>query len=353
MDTTASNLVLGILFTLIAGLMNGTYALPMRFLGRWSWENVWAMFIVISCVVMPAAMAWMTLSGFARVFSEAPPRAILIALVTGFAWGFGAIMFGQGVSAMGISMAYTLVQAISASLGSILPMLLLAPERLFEPQGKALMLGTLIGVAGIVCSGYAGFLREQSQLGKAESVRGGMVGKARPFWVGILLCTGSGLLSAVFNIGYTSARGLLETAVRLGHSAFAGSNSIWLIMLTSGAVANLGFCGYLFWKNGSWRNYAIANSAPLYGLTIAMGMLWGGSIFVYGFAAPNLGKLGPAIGWPLKLIVGLAVANVCGFLSGEWKLARSGDRRWMFAGLAVLSVAILILGWSGTLATPR
>jgi len=350
MNGTTADLTLGISFAIASGLMNGTFTLPMRFLGRWSWENVWALFVVVSCVVMPVAIAWITFPGFTHTLGRAPTRAVLIALVTGFTWGFGAIMFGQGVSAVGISMGNTLVLAISASLGSFLPVLLLAPERLLQPQGKAIVLGTLIGIAGIMFCGYAGILRERSQKGTAKTEQGKMVGKARPFWIGLLLCFGAGLLSAVFNIGYSSCQGMIETAVREGHSTFAGSNLIWLLMLMSGAVVNLCFCGYLFKKNGSWGKYATQKSASLYTLTIARGVLWGGSIFAYGFAAPKLGKLGPAIGWPIALIVGLATANMWGFLTGEWKLANSRDRGWMFAGLAVLLIAIATLGWSSTLA---
>jgi L-rhamnose-H+ transport protein len=80
-----------------------------------------------------------------------------------------------------------------------------------------------------------------------------------------------------------------------------------------------------------------------------MGLLWGGSIFVYGSAAPKLGKLGPAIGWPLSLTVGLLTANLCGILAGEWKLSRAPERAWMAAGLATLVAAIITLGWSSTL----
>jgi hypothetical protein len=97
------DLTLGIAFAIASGLMNGTFTLPMRFLGRWSWENVWALFVLVSCVVMPVAIAWITFPGFTHALGEAPTRAVLLALVTGFMWGFGAIMFGQGVSAAGAS----------------------------------------------------------------------------------------------------------------------------------------------------------------------------------------------------------------------------------------------------------
>jgi len=36
--------------------MNGSFTLPMRFLGRWEWENVWSLFILVSCLLMPTVL---------------------------------------------------------------------------------------------------------------------------------------------------------------------------------------------------------------------------------------------------------------------------------------------------------
>lgn len=347
MNATSSALELGLALAVLSGLMNGTFTLPMRYLGRWSWENVWALFILTSCLVMPVLVAATTVSNLGAALRQAPTHAIIMAVVCGFAWGFGAIMFGQGVSAIGISLANTFVLAISSSLGSFLPILLLDPGKLFERQGEAIMAGTVIAIAGIAFCGYAAKLKERSQMN--ENVRQDMVGEARPFWTGLLLCAGAGVLSAVFNIGYSGAQGIVQAAVRMGNSAFAGSNLVWLLMLTGGAVSNLGFCMYLFKRNMSFGKYRQHHSASLYGLVLLMGLLWGGSIFVYGSAAPKLGVLGPAIGWPLSLSVGLLTANVCGIIAGEWRFSRAVDRLFMGAGLLVLILAIVTLGWSSTL----
>jgi L-rhamnose-H+ transport protein len=340
---------LGVTCAIVAGIMCGAFALPMKYLGRWSWENVWAIFILVSCVLMPAVLARATAPGFVQILMSAPAGAVAAATLTGFAWGFGAIMFGQGVSAVGLSMANTLVLAISASLGSFLPMGFLAPGKFDQPQGHAVVLGTLVGIAGIACCGYAGILREKSQGHEKEKLRGDMVGSTRPIAVGLALCIGAGLLSAVLNIGYSMAQPVLTASVRGGYSAFAGSNIIWFLMLTSGALPNLCFCGYLMRKNDTWRKYTEPNGTILYGLTVLMGLLWGGDIFLYGFASPKIGRLGPVIGWPLKLIAGLITANVLGYFIGEWKLTRAQDRRWMVAGLFILLIAIGVLAWSSTL----
>ncbi|MEO6924319.1 MAG: hypothetical protein ABI142_10875, partial [Bryocella sp.] len=113
--------------------------------------------------------------------------------------------------------------------------------------------------------------------------------------------------------------------------------------LGAGAIANLAFCLYLLLKNRSMKKFTQQQSGRLYWLTLIMGLLWGGSIFVYGAAAPRLGVLGASIGWPLSLATGLLVANAFGLALGEWKQAPKAAKRWMSVGIGVLLIAILVL----------
>ncbi|MEO6911677.1 MAG: L-rhamnose/proton symporter RhaT, partial [Edaphobacter sp.] len=316
-----SMIAAGALLAILSGVMNGSFTLPMRFLGRWEWENVWSLFIVSSCLLLPVAIVCSTAPESWSLLREAPAHAVWIAIVTGFAWGFGAIMFGQSVSAIGISLANTFVLAISSALGSLLPLLILSPAKLFQHTGRMIVLGVLIEIVGIVICGKAGSMREKAVGLGAKAERGDLVGKARPLGVALLLVIGSGILSAVFNIGFSLAQPLADYGRSAGLSQFASTNLIWIVMLAAGSVANLGFCLYLLFKNRSTEKFVQRGSARLYLLALVMGLLWGGSIFVYGAAAPRLGALGTSIGWPLSLAAGLLVANGIGLALGEWRHA--------------------------------
>jgi L-rhamnose-H+ transport protein len=158
-----------------------------------------------------------------------------------------------------------------------------------------------------------------------------------------LLVTCSGLLSAVFNIGFSLAQPIAAFGQSNGLGEFASTNLIWVLMLGGGAVSNLGYCVYLLWRNKSAKRFMEPRVSRLYILGLLMSLLWGGSIFVYGAATPKLGVLGPSIGWPLSLATGLLVANIVGLRMGEWKGAPRRALRWMLVGVAVLVVAIVIL----------
>ena len=334
-------IAIGAMLAVVSGLMNGSFTLPMRFLGRWEWENVWSIFIIVSCLLMPAAIISALAPQSWNVLAHAPAPAIEIALLTGFAWGFGAIMFGQSVSAIGISLANTLVLAISSALGSFLPLLLLNRGKLMERSGRMILAGVVIQVFAIALCGWAGHLREKTAGINAE--RGNLVGRARSIGVGLLLAAGAGVFSGIFNIGFTMAQPIANSGRVSGLSDFSSTNLIWLLMLGAGLLPNLGFCIYLFRKNRSLPGFAKPGSSRLYSLSALMALLWGGSIFVYGAAAPRLGALGTAIGWPLSLATGLVLANVIGLALGEWRQAPRRARGWMYSGIVILLVAIVVL----------
>lgn len=341
-----SLIAFGIFLAILSGIMNGFFTLPMRHLGRWEWENVWLLFIVVSCLLLPAIVLAWTVPDAIHLLAIGPRHAEEAAILCGFLWGFGAIMFGQCVSALGISLANTIVLAVSSSLGSLLPLLLLDPSRVATATGGFLLAGTAVAVVGIALCGRAGWLREHESAGKEFREERTMVGRARPLWVGVLLAAGAGIFSAVSNIGYTLAQPLVTTVRQAGLSALAGANLIWWLILGAGAISNLAFCVFLLRKNGSFHKFAIPGKTRLYPLATLMGVLWGGSIFVYGISATELGKIGPAIGWPLSLAVGLIVANLAGIQSGEWRHASVVANRWMRSGIGVLLISIFLLSFA-------
>ncbi len=334
-------IAIGAMLAVASGMMNGSFTLPMRFLGRWEWENVWSIFITVACLVMPAAIVTAVAPQSWTVLAHAPGSAVEVALLTGFAWGFGAIMFGQSVSAIGISLANTLVLAISSALGSLLPLLIIDRGKLMQRSGRMILAGVAIEVFAIVLCGWAGHLREKAA--GIDSERGNLVGRARSIGVGLLLATGAGVFSAIFNIGFTMAQPIADSGRQSGLSQFSSINLIWLLMLGAGLLPNLGFCIYLFGKNRSFKEFAKPGGARLYSLSVLMAVLWGGSIFVYGAAAPRLGALGTAIGWPLSLATGLVLANIFGLALGEWRKAPAKARGWMYSGIGILLVAIVVL----------
>jgi len=316
---------LGLCYALLSGIANGLFSAPMKMIRRWKWENIWLLFIVVACLLMPAAMV-LPVADWRAVFAASPQPAVAAAFLFGFLWGFGAILFGLSVDRLGVSLANTLVIGLSSALGSLVPLILGGALKI-EPRLLVLFLGVATFVAGVWMCGAAGRLRDGGSPAGSGS--------------GYLFAIGSGVMSAIFNVGYSLALPIAAAGQRLGYSSFTATNCIWLAMLGAGSAPNIIYCALLMRKHSSLGCYA---EEPVKGwsLGVVMGLLWGGSIFLYGAATPLLGDIGPSIGWPLSLAVGLLVANLMGVLLGEWRAAPPAARRRMRLGILVLLAAIVL-----------
>jgi hypothetical protein len=105
---------------------------------------------------------------------------------------------------------------------------------------------------------------------------------------------------------------------------------------------DMAYCWFLMIRH---RTAKLLSTPPLgrsIGIVIAMGLLWGGSIFLYGASTPRLGNIGPSIGWPLSLAVSLLVANLMGLLLGEWRGAGAHAVRTMNLAIVTLLCAIVL-----------
>jgi len=321
-------LPVGLALVFASGLANGLFTVPMKLVPRWKWEHIWLVFIVFACVVLPVSIVAASISQPGLIFDSAPASARLAAILFGFAWGFGAIFFGMSVDRLGVSLANSLVIGLSSALGSLVP-LFLGGAFVLEPRHLLLFGGVAVFIAGVAVCGTAGRMRDR-QAPSAASVSG------------YVFAIASGVLSAVFNIGYALAQPVAEAGLRLGYSQFTATNFIWLLMLTAGSVPNIAFCGYLIWRNRSAGLFREGPPHKTFGFSILMGVLWGASIFLYGAATPMLGNIGPSIGWPLSLAVGLVVVNIMGTLLGEWRAAGPAPARRMRTGILILLLAIVL-----------
>ncbi len=331
-------IALGVLLTVVSGVCNGLFTAPMKMIRGWKWEHIWLVFIVVACLILPVALV--AAAGFGRAsdtLRSAPRAAVWIALIFGFAWGFGAILFGRSVDRLGVSLANTLVIGLSSALGSLVPLFFI-PRVQFDLKLGILLFGVVAFLIGVTLCGAAGRLR-----GGEASARG------RALVVGYAFSIGAGIMSAVFNIGYTLALPVSDAGVVLGMSRFSATNVLWLLMLGAGSIPNICYCSWLIARGSTARDFGMPRAGRAWALSTTMGVLWGASIFVYGAATPKLGDFGPSIGWPLSLAVALLVANSMGVLLGEWRAAPRASARLMAGGLTVLVAAIALCSWSAAI----
>jgi L-rhamnose-H+ transport protein len=328
---------LGALLVVLGGAIHSSFALPMKRITNWRWENTWLIYSIVGLIVFPTLLALATVPSLGAVYSSTTGTTLALVALFGFGWGLGSTLFGLGIARLGIALGFAIILGITSSLGSLLPVLTLHPEQLGTTQGAWLLGGLAIAVAGIICCAIAGSWRA-ADLGKAETAPKGS------FASGMLLCLASGILSPMLNFAFVYGKPVQDAATLHGAGASLASNAIWAPALAAGFIPNAGYAIYLLFKNRTWSVYGGEKVSPLYWVgAAAMGLIWYGGISIYGMGAAIMGEMGAAIGWPAFMSTVIVVANILGALSGEWKGASARAIRMSWTGIAILVVAILVV----------
>ena len=323
----------GGLLLVLAGLMNGSFALPMKRMPRWQWENIWFVWAALALLLMPFLFAFLSVPRYWTGLGEIPGSLLLLVIAYGAAWGVAQVLFGLSVSSIGMALTFSLVLGISAALGAVVPFLRMHSELLWTSTGAFLFAGLAVLVGGMVLCARAGILRERAA--------GPMTGSV-PMRFGLLLAILSGVLASAMNVGFSYAAALSSMAARHGASAAGVAAAVWFPLLAGGAIPNLLYAAYLLKKNETGGLYARRERGAYLFLTACMAALWFGSTTLYGIASALLGSLGTVLGWPIFMSIVVVVASAIGWMAGEWRGSGTRPLRLQLAGLAMLVAAVFL-----------
>lgn len=331
----------GIAGVLLGGVFNGSFVAPMKRLHSWKWENSWLVYSITGLLIIPWIVAVAVVPNLFGIFQAASWLTLLKVLGFGFGWGIGSVLFGLGVSRMGLAVGYGIILGLIAPIGTFLPLLVLHPEQLATGQGQSLMIGTLIVLFGILFCAMAGRMRERAVAADT--------GKKDGFAAALAICILAGIFSPMLNFSFVFGKELQDQAIANGAGATMASNAIWSLTLTAGFIANAGYCVLLLNKNRTWGLFSGAKAPAGHwaGATL-MGLVCFGSFMVYGMGATAMGSLGGIVGWPLFMSMALITSNALGALSGEWKGAPRLAWTYSIIGVALLMVAITIIARGGS-----
>ena len=330
----SDSILVGTLLVLAGGASTGCFPLPMKFTGKWAWENVWLVYSVCGLLLLPWIVALQAVPQLMSVYQATSPRTLLVTALFGLGWGVGNVLFGEAVALVGMALTFAVVGGLCAAVGSLIPLIILRPERLTQASGLVVVIGVVMTVCGVAILGAAGRKREK-MLGKHS--------RSSRVVLGLSLCVASGVLGSMLNFSFAFGSGIADAAVKHGASSSSGSHAIWAVAFLGGFISNGGYAVLKLVRNRTWSQFREGTRYSSANLSALMGILFCAGFLLYGKGATLLGALGPVVGWPVFQATTIMVSTAAGAISGEW---RGADRRFVWLnilGLAILVGAIVVL----------
>jgi L-rhamnose-H+ transport protein len=209
-------------------------------------------------------------------------------------------------------------------------------------------------LAGVAISAVAGRWKEaRVAAGRAAGSAEGAPSAAPSgsYAKGLTLCILSGFFNPMLNFAITFSEPIKDAAKAVHASDGAASDAVWVITLLGGFVSNAVYCSLLLTRNRTWRSYRATGTRSHWFFAILMGAWWTLSLPIYGRALPLLGELQNSVGWAITMGCCIVASNIWGILSGEWRDGKGRPLNTMYAALAVILAAIIVIGYGNSLST--
>lgn len=348
------NLLIGAAIAIFAGSINGLFALPMKVMKKWQWENIWFPFSIVSFFVFPYIVAKLTIPELWETISNLTMNDITIAMIIGALAYSGSLMCSLAFDMIGTSLTFALLVGAMTIVGVLFPILIYHPEVVPTQTGFFIILGVTMVFVSLILSVIAGTMKEKNQNPGMEAA------KNKKFIVGIIFSIVGGTLSGLLSLGMNMnwATSIKSAAVNFGGAnPSQASNEVLMFILWGGGIPNVLYTIYKLTKNKNWYRYSDKESKWYWLLLIMMCAQYCGSVILWGISSTEnlLGKLGSSIGWALFVGMIVVSSNTGGFLSGEWK--NSGKKAFgiMLTSLSIIILAMVAIGYGNFLinVTPK
>ena len=278
-------------------------------------------------------------------------------------WGIGGLTYGLGVRYLGVALGSSIILGLCSVFGALIPSIYYE----FNPQpgkdtismlfseswGQMVLLGLLVCVIGIIICGKAGAMKD-SDLRKTGHVAADNL----EFKIGLGLTVSiiSGILSACFAFGIDAGKIMAQEANEVWKAANPGegeflfqNNVTYVVILWGGLTTNFIWCMLLNARNKTFGNYT-DSSTPLlrnYIFSALAGTTWFLQFFFYGMGESKLGN-GPS-SWILHMAFIILIANSWGLVLNEWKGVNKKTITTIIAGILVIILSVLIVGYGNYL----
>ena len=155
-------LLLPFVLLIFASFFQGSFGLGMKYMSPLSWEAWWLIHVTIAMIIFPFLWAIIVVPNLFDIISSSPVESIQMAMLYGFLWGIGGIMFGVSVPYIGLSLTMGIVMGLAGSVGSLIPFFQ-GSNSTSDPVFSYVLGGLLISLVGVAFTAKAGIARDKLQ----------------------------------------------------------------------------------------------------------------------------------------------------------------------------------------------
>lgn len=327
------------LIVVLAGIVNGSFALFIKYMKDWRFENIWLGYVIIAFLIAPFLVGWIVDPATTISYHNVSLSLKWLIILGGLGFGIGQVCFAFAMNRIGIGLGFLLNIGIGTVLGSLFPLAANNVHDLATTHGLLTVLACLLIVVGLILCYRAGHSREQER-GHETKI------DFKPYLTGVIAACVAGLFSAGQNIMFALTSPIKVMALQHGYSQLAASLVVWPFFLLFAFIPYAIYMISLGVKNKTMYLFVTKPKPHYYLFVILMGFFWYGSLALYSDAAQMIGHFGPIVGWPLFMVFIILTSNFWGWFKKEWSGCSPAVMSRLLIGIVLFLVSVVLLGAS-------
>ena len=315
---------------IIAGVINGSFVIPARYIKNISHEKVWFYHSIIGLGIIPWIMLFLFFPILMQAYYALPLNLWVYIMVGGIIFGLGQVCFAKAIKHLGIALSFAINLGIGVTIGSLF--VVFKASNFFTFQSYEVILAVALIVVSLVFYYFSTKKTEKNNKINNKDKEGNAPNFYQTGWI---LASLAGVASGFQNITFVFVGFYAKTQFPMANLL----NSFWVwppFLFAAALPMMIGFGSQLKIKE---KTIKIKNSL----LIILMGLCFTGSLVLYSNGMSRLPGNQKMLGWPILMILIILTSQAWGWIYGEFKNNVLRNKVYRIISLLLLIVSIVIL----------
>jgi hypothetical protein len=293
-----------------SGFFQAAFAVPVRHMRNWRWEQMWVAQSVTANVLFPLSWAAVVPAALWIEAARLPWSHWMVGYGCGLIWGLAGVAWGLTMTRLGLAFSNSFVFGITVMTGALLPLAMNAVE---SPPRPALF-GAGLALC-VVATVLIGFLRRRGTAGPLLPMPLSL--RSYPVIVGIAVF--AGVATAAYGLAFAFGFGAIRSLVTSGVSRFSASLVVVLPLYLGAASVAIPAGALTAARSGSLPLFLGNHAARNWSLALVMGLCATATAVLYGFANSRAGHPSPNVAFGVFVSFQVLCGNALGFATGEMR----------------------------------
>lgn len=310
---------------LIAGLMNGSFVIPAKYIKNFTSEKIWLCHSIIGLTLIPWAILIYSSPGAFHNYLYLKNDILLFIIFGGMIFGLGQVFFAYAIESIGVALSFTINLGIGVTIGSMF--LVFYKTTTFTIQHYFVTIAVILIICSLVIYYFSARTRKSYENFNVH------------YHTGWLLASLAGFASGLQNIVFVIVAFHTETQFKANHSFW-----VWPpFLLAAATVMVIGFSFRMIKKQKITQSTPVLLNFKNILLIAVMGACFTGSLALYSDGMSKLADQQKVIGWPIFMVAIILTCQAWGWLYGESKGLAIKSKLYLLCSILLLGIAISIL----------